>query len=253
MKLPSLPLIPFCSVVLFLGFTSVLAPQALAKPPAKSTVQQADESAPKLGPDGQPQPDFLAKHEQFVALAKAGTAKCVFLGDSITAGWGANQPIWDKTFGSYAPVNFGIGGDRTQHVLWRIENGELDGIKPKALVLMIGTNNSSSDKPEETARGVRKIVQTILKKTPSTKVLLLAIFPRGEKATPPRETNQKVNKIISRMADNRTVFFLDIGEKFLQPDGSISKEIMPDLLHLTPAGYQIWADAIAPKLAELMK
>ncbi len=231
-----------------------------AAPAVKLPPQAPDVAAPKLGPDGQPQAGFIKSHESFVATSKKGEAQLLFLGDSITAGWGGNgKEVWAKAFTQYKPANFGIGGDRTQHVLWRIENGELEGIKPKAAVLMIGTNNSGSDPAEGIAKGVTKIVETIRAKSPKTKVLLLAVFPRGEKPSTPEKPNagrdklKQVNAIIAKLADNKNVFFLDIGAKFMEPDGSLTKEIMPDFLHLSPKGYEIWADAISPKLAELMK
>ena len=228
-------------------------------PPATPAVvmppQPPDVPAEKYGKDGKINPGFIASHEKFVSIAKEGKAQLVFLGDSITAGWGGKKEIWDKAFGAYLPANFGIGGDRTQHVLWRILNGELEVIKPKAVVLMIGTNNSSSDSAEGIAKGVTVIVETIRAKQPQAKILLLAVFPRGEKASPNpgRDKLKVVNSIIAKLDDGKNVFFLDIGDKFLQPDGSLTKEIMPDFLHLSAAGYQIWADAIGPKLAELMK
>ena len=235
------------------------APAPAPKPAAPKVVlppQPPDVAAPKMGPDGKPQEGFMGLHDRFVKLAKEGTAGLVFLGDSITAGWGGNgKDVWAKAFADYKPLNFGIGGDRTQHVLWRIQNGELDGIKPKAAVVMIGTNNSGSDPAEGIAKGVTRIIETIRAKQPQAKILLLAVFPRGEKASPnpSRDKLKQVNEIIAKLDDGKNVFFLDIGAKFMQPDGSLTKEIMPDFLHLSPAGYQIWADAIGPKLAELMK
>ena len=222
--------------------------------------QPPDVPAEKYGKDGKINPGFMAAHEKFVAQAKEGKAQLVFLGDSITAGWAGNgKDVWAKAFSQYTPVNFGIGGDRTQHVLWRILNGELETIKPKAVVLMIGTNNTGSDPAEGIAKGVTKIVETIREKQPQAKILLLAVFPRGEKpstaekANPGRDKLAKVNEIIAKLDDGKNIFFMDIGSKFTQPDGTLTKEIMPDFLHLSPAGYQIWADAISPKLAELMK
>lgn len=237
---------------------AIAAAQAQTKPAApavKLPPQAPDVAAEKFGPDGKVNAGFIASHERFVKIAQEGTAQLVFLGDSITAGWNGKKEIWDKAFGAYKPANFGIGGDRTQHVLWRITHGELDGIKPKAVVLMIGTNNSGSDPAEGIAKGVTAIVETIRAKQPQSKILLLAVFPRGEKPSPNpgREKLAKVNEIIAKLDDGKNIHFLDIGAKFLQPDGSISKEIMPDFLHLSAAGYQIWADAISPKLAELMK
>lgn len=237
---------------------AIAAAQAQTKPAApavKLPPQAPDVAAEKFGPDGKVNAGFIASHERFVKIAQEGTAQLVFLGDSITAGWNGKKEIWDKAFGAYKPANFGIGGDRTQHVLWRITHGELDGIKPKAVVLMIGTNNSGSDPAEGIAKGVTAIVETIRAKQPQAKILLLAVFPRGEKPSPNpgREKLAKVNEIIAKLDDGKNIHFLDIGAKFLQPDRSISKEIMPDFLHLSAAGYQIWADAISPKLAELMK
>jgi lysophospholipase L1-like esterase len=232
------------------------APPASKKPAAPAVMlppQPPDVAAPKLGKDGKPNEGFLKSHESFVAIAKKGDTDLLFLGDSITAGWARQQAIWDKAFGSHKPANFGIGGDRTQHLLWRIQNGELDGITPKVAVLMIGTNNSASDPADGIARGVTKIVETIRTKSPKTKVLLLAIFPRGEMPNPQREKLDQVNSTISKLDDGKNVFFLDIGAKFLQPDGTLTKEIMPDFLHLSAKGYQIWADAITPKLTQLLK
>lgn len=231
------------------------APAKPAAPAAKLPPQAPDVAAPKLGPDGQINKGFEESHKKFNQIAQEGKAQLVFLGDSITAGWARQPEIWNKAFGDYQPANFGIGGDRTQHVLWRITNGELEGIKPKAVVLMIGTNNSASDPAEGIASGITKIVQTIRQKQPQAKILLLAVFPRGEKAenNAQRDKLKKVNATISKLDDGQHIFYLDIGDKFLESDGSLSKEIMPDYLHLSAKGYQIWADAISPKLAELMK
>ena len=247
---------------LALLFISAVA-QAETKPAAPATPavalppQAPDVAAIKLGPDGQPKAGFLPSHEKFLKIAQEGNTDLLFLGDSITAGWGGQKTIWEKAFGAYKPANFGIGGDRTQHVLWRIENGELETIKPKAVVLMIGTNNVGADSAEAIAKGVTAIVKTIRAKQPQAKILLLAVFPRGDKPTgklgAPNEKLKEVNKIIAKLDDGKNIYFLDIGSKFPQPEGALVKEVMPDFLHLSSAGYQIWADAITPKLAELMK
>jgi lysophospholipase L1-like esterase len=233
------------------------APAKPAAPAVKLPPQAPDVAAQKFGPDGKVNPGFAASHERFVKIAQEGKAQLVFLGDSITAGWGSKKDIWDKAFGQYTPANFGIGGDRTQHVLWRIQNGELDGIKPKAAVLMIGTNNVATDTAEGIAKGVTAIVETIRAKQPQAKILLLAVFPRGDRPTgklgAANEKLKQVNAIIAKLDDGKNIHFLDIGSKFPQPDGALTKEVMPDFLHLSAAGYQIWADAISPKLAELMK
>jgi len=233
------------------------APKKVAAQAVKLPAQPADVAAPKLAPDGKPQGAFLKSHESFVAIAKKGEAQVVFLGDSITAGWARQPAIFDKEFGQYKAANFGIGGDRTQHVLWRVENGEFEGIKPKAVVLMIGTNNSGTaeNSPEQIAAGIRNIIAAIHKRSPDTKVLLLAIFPRGatEANNPGRAKNKAVNAIIAKFDDGQKVHFLDIGAKFLTADGTLEKAIMPDLLHLNAVSYQIWADAIREKLAALAK
>jgi lysophospholipase L1-like esterase len=185
--------------------------------------------------------------------------KLLFIGDSITDAWSggekdAGREQWEKRFARRGAVNLGISGDRTQHVLWRLENGNLEGLKPKAAVLMIGTNNSNGKdhSAEEIADGIKAIVAKLRKELPETKILLLAIFPRGAKPNPQREKNAQASKLASEVADGKMVHYLDIGEKFLADDGTLTKEIMPDLLHLSPKGYEIWADAIEPKVAELM-
>lgn len=238
------------------------APLAPAKPaatPFPLPLQPPDIAAPKMdAKTGERQATFMAAHERFLAIAKEGKAQVVFLGDSITAGWaGAGKEVWAKAFGSYQPANFGIGGDRTQHVLWRITNGELDGLKPKAAVIMIGTNNVATSPAEDIAKGVTKIVETVRAKLPTTKILLLAVFPRGEKPDGKlgafNEKIKQVNATIAKLDDKKNIHFLDIGPKFTQGKDTLDKAIMPDFLHLSPAGYQIWADAISPKLAELAK
>lgn len=199
--------------------------------------------------------NWVKRHEGFVNIAKKGGVDVLFLGDSITDGWRgkAGKETWDKNFAPLNSANFGIGGDRTQHVLWRIQNGELDGITPKVAVLMIGTNNTGADNAAQIADGISVIVKTIHEKSPKTKVLLLAVFPRAAKAdAPPRVRIGEINKIISKLDNGKTVRYLDIGPKFLQEDGTLTKEIMPDLLHLSPRGYEIWADAMTPTLKEML-
>lgn len=236
------------------------APKKAAVVAVKQPVQPADVAAPKLDPKtGEIQGGFAKSHESFVATAKKGEAQVVFLGDSITAGWNGQPVLFAKEYSQYKAANFGIGGDRVQHVLWRVENGEFEGLKPKAVVLMIGTNNAgvAENTPEQVANGIKKIIEAIHKRTPETKVLLLAIFPRGEKedpqTNPGRAKNQAVNAIIAKLDDGKKVHYFDIGQKFLQADGTLTVEIMKDRLHLTAAGYQIEADAIREKLASLVK
>ena len=193
------------------------APKKAAAPAIKLPAQQPDVAAPKFdGKTGEIQTGFAKAHESFVAIAKKGEAQVVFLGDSITAGWGGQKALFDKEYAQYKAANFGIGGDRTQHVLWRVENGEFDGIKPKAVVLMIGTNNAgvAENSPEQIAAGIKNIIDAIHKRSPETKVLLLAIFPRGEKedpkTNPGRAKNQAVNAIIAKLDDGKKVHFFEV-------------------------------------------
>ena len=204
----------------------------------------------------------MKKHESFLEQAKRGNARVLFLGDSITDAWGGEghapksrgTKVYAKAFGPLDTVNFGIGGDRTQHVLWRLQNGELGGsFQPKVVMLMIGTNNLGSNSVEQIAAGVKLIVQEIHSRAPKSKVLLLAVFPRGEKPNPNREKIKKVNELISKLDDGgKTVKYLDIGDKFLQPDGTLPRSVMPDGLHPNEKGYEIWAEAVKPAIVQLL-
>jgi lysophospholipase L1-like esterase len=194
---------------------------------------------------------WMDLHRRFAERAKQGNVDLLFLGDSITAGWHGNE-VWKRFYGPRNAANFGIGGDRTQHVLWRIQNGELEGIEPKVVVLMIGTNNASSGTAEEIAQGVTAIVETLRHRLPRAKILLLGVFPRGEKPNSTREKLAAVNAQIARLDDGSHVRFLDIGKAFLSQDGSISRDIMPDYLHLNRRGYRIWADAMEPMLWSML-
>jgi N-acetylglucosamine-6-sulfatase len=169
--------------------------------------------------------------------------------------------MWEQHFAPMKAANFGIGGDRTEHVLWRLANGNFDGLKPKLVVLMIGTNNTGHQGREgyacsaqQTADGVKEILAVLEKKAPQAKVLLLGIFPRGADAMDKfRIQNEATNAIIKGYADGKRVFWKDLGPVFLAKDGTLSKDIMPDLLHLNETGYQMWAEAILPDVMALMK
>src|SRR6185295_1316527 len=165
------------------------------------------------------------RHEEFLKVAKAGGVDLLFVGDSITDGWrGGGKAIWDKNFGAYKPANFGISGDRTEHVIWRMRNGELDGIAPKLVVIMIGTNNGGDSAPD-VAAGIKTIIMDIHERVPKAKFLLLAIFPRGEKASDgARVKNEEVNKLIAKYPGDLSlgrVSYLDINTKFLTADGTL--------------------------------
>jgi len=194
------------------------------------------------------------RHESMNARVKQGKVDLLLIGDSITHGWeGGGKEVWAKYYAPRNAVNLGIGGDRTQHVLWRLDHGNIDGISPKLAVLMIGTNNSGDNTSEEIAQGIEAIVKKLRAKLPETKVLILAIFPRGpNKDDPRRKVNEGANQIVKKLADEKMVFYLDIGGSFLNDDGTLSRKVMPDLLHLTPASYKTWAEAIEPTVSKLM-
>jgi lysophospholipase L1-like esterase len=251
-------------------------------------------AAKKLNRDIPRHQDFLKRIEQ-----SNGAGDVIFLGDSITHGW-EGQKAWQEHFGSFKPVNLGIGGDQTGHVLWRITDGhELDNLKPKAAVIMIGTNNIGGHTAGQIAGGIKAIVEELKKQKPDLKILVLGVFPRGgsgdaersleqitegikpineelqkekpdvkrlnallkrleqQKGTiPAAKVNKKVgeiNAIISKLDDGKTVFYKDIGKEFLDENGGLSGEIMPDYLHLSAKGYDIWGKAIKGDIEKLVK
>jgi lysophospholipase L1-like esterase len=178
-----------------------------------------------------------------------------FIGDSITQGWeGAGKNVWQEFYGHRKVINMGVSGDRTQHVLWRFEQGQLDGVKAKAAVVMIGTNNSNKDDNSEAdiLEGVTAIVNQIRQRQPDTKILLFAIFPRGQTFSAQRGKILQVNEALARLGDGKNIFFIDIGPQLIQDNGSIAKDMMRDYLHPGEAGYRVWANAMEPKLRELL-
>jgi beta-glucosidase len=183
-----------------------------------------------------------------------------FIGDSITQGWeGAGRNVWQEFYGQRKVINMGVSGDRTQHVLWRFEQGQLDGIKAKAAVVMIGTNNSNNNRAgvednseADILEGVTAIVQQIRTRQPDTKIILLGIFPRGKNFSPQRGKILQVNQALAKLDDGKNIFYIDFGSQLIESDGSISKSMMSDYLHPGEAGYRIWANAIEPKLKELL-
>ena len=205
---------------------------------------------------------WLPRHQQKLADAKAifekgGKIDLLFIGDSITQAWEKEgAEVWKKY---YAPRNgfaIGFGGDRTENVLWRLDHDAVKGMNPKVTVLMIGTNNAGHrrENPQTTAAGIKKILEKLKQDLPGTKILLLAIFPRDEKPDGElRLINEEVNKIIQTYADNKRVYFVNINQAFLTPDGILTKEVMPDLLHPHEYGYELWAKALEPHLQLLLK
>jgi lysophospholipase L1-like esterase len=223
-------------------------------------------AAPRVNPAIIPVPrgDERSKARTEVVLQRAkdnqGPCDIAFIGDSITQGWeGAGKNVWAKFYGNRKCLNFGVGGDRTEHVLWRFEHGQLDGVKPKAAVLMIGTNNSNKNKDGteaysegEILEGVQAIVKQIRERLPDTKLIVLGIFPRSKTFSTQRGKVLQVNQALEKLADDKNIFYIDFGSKLIESDGSISVEMMKDALHPGEKGYQIWAESIEPKLKELL-
>lgn len=267
---------------------------SLAAPAAGQQPDADNPAVRKLNRDIPRHREFLKRIEQ-----TGGAGDVVFLGDSITHGW-EGQKAWQEYFGSFNPVNLGIGGDQTGHVLWRITDGhELDALKPKAAVLMIGTNNTGGHSAEQIAGGIKAVVEELKRQKPDIKVLVLGVFPRGNPADADRSLDQiaagikpiseelgkdrpdvdrlnallkglerqrgtipaaklnkkigEINALIARLDDGRTVFFKDIGKEFLDADGGLSGEIMPDYLHLSAKGYDLWGRAIRGDVEKLVK
>lgn len=198
---------------------------------------------------------WMNRFNEKCALAKAKKWNFVFLGDSIVHGWeGAGKKEWKELIGPYQVFNAGYGADRTEHVLWRLDHGELDGINPKLIFVMIGTNNTGhnnavQERPEDTAAGIRAILDRLEKIAPNAKIVLHPIFPRGE--TPKdglRIRNEKVNALIRGFVNGRNILWLDFNDRFLTKEGTLTREIMGDLLHPTPKGYVIWFNAVKPLL-----
>lgn len=196
------------------------------------------------------------RHQTCREITQKGGIDLVFLGDSITQGWeGAGKAAWSEHFAPLKAGNFGFSGDRTEHVLWRLEHGEIMGLDPKLIVIMIGTNNvgHGSSTPAQAADGVRAIVGKLRSGLPKAKILLLGIFPRGEKPDDGlRKAVTDATSGFKSVADGKAVRFLDIGDRFVRADGTLRMDIMPDALHLNEQGYEIWADAIAPTVKAMM-
>lgn len=204
---------------------------------------------------------WLPRHRQKLDEAQqmvraARSPQLVFIGDSITQGWEKEgAPIWQTHYARYDALDLGFGGDRTENVLWRLQNGAVDGLVPKVAVLMIGTNNTGlrGDFPASTVAGIRRNLDELRQRLPRTRILLVAIFPRdATPESPLRRINESINAQLPSLADGNRILFLDVNRAFLTPDGTLSKTIMPDLLHPNEAGYAIWAKAMQPELDRLM-
>jgi len=196
------------------------------------------------------------RHKKALQRVRKGNVDLVMMGDSITHAWETQgKEVWKTYYKAYHAVNLGFGGDQTEQVLWRIQHGEVGHISPKVLVLLVGTCNTTKKRPvNETVAGIREIVQELEKRLPQTRILLLAIFPRGRTAKNHfREVNDEINRRIATFADQKQIFFLDLSLRFLNKQKLLPKQVMPDFLHPNATGYKIWAEAMAPTLNHLMK
>jgi lysophospholipase L1-like esterase len=212
---------------------------------------------PPLGPATEPRSRDDARHQSFLEVARAGNIDVLFVGDSITDWWRQEQrglAVWNEYFAPLRAANFGIAGDTTQGVLWRMQNGELDGFQARLIVLMLGTNNINRNANADIAQGNRAIVDEFRRRQPGAKVLILGVFPRGAAPDNPfRAAIKEINAQLAAIADNSRVFYMDIGDAFLAPDGTLPVDVMPDGLHPNTKGYQIWADAIVGRVRELLR
>jgi lysophospholipase L1-like esterase len=221
-------------------------PLMLLQPPRLNVAATFTQTNQRMGP----------RHEGFIATAKQGNIDLLLHGDSITDWWlqEANKPVFDKYFGNIRTANFAVAGDTTQGVLWGLRNGEGQGFQPKAVMLMIGTNNTGGFTAPEIAEGVGAVILELRKNFPDAKILLLAIFPRATPGDPVRDKITDVNRIIAKLDDQRHVFYLDIGRKFLDDKGVfLPDSFRQDNLHPQAKGYDIWGEAVSAKLAELMR
>jgi len=262
------------SVYLNAALVLLLSPALLlAQAPAPNGAPAAGGPPAGAGKRGAPTPANVAfhnerndaRHQGFVDIAKKGNIDLLFVGDSITdwfywplrGGEATGGKVWEANFAPLKAANFAIAGDTTQGVLWRMQNGELEGFKAKLIVLMLGTNNTAANPVGQIIEGDRLIVEEFKKQQPQAKVLVLGVFPRNNARSPEQTavlnaTIKAVNTGLAQLADNKQVFYMDIGDKFLV-NGVVPADIMADGLHPTAKGYQIWADATLPTVKNLMK
>jgi lysophospholipase L1-like esterase len=228
--------------------TAAANPPAAAKPTPKP--RKAEDAS-------KPASVNAGRQKAFLERAKDKGIQLVFLGDSITDFWqNRGKAVWEQYYAKYDAANFGVSGEHTEHTLGHIAGGILDGLRPRVVVIMIGTNNIghiADEKPEWTAAGIREIVNTVHVKLADTKVLLLGVFPREGKDSRHRKQIEEINAIISKLDDGKKTRYLDLTSKFTDAGGNIPKNIMPDGLHPNAEGYKIWAEAMHPLLTEMLK
>jgi beta-glucosidase len=226
--------------------------------PVSSKQESQQKSVPlSLKPEPRPDDWWTKRHaEKKAAIAATPNTDVMLLGDSITHSWENNEDVWNEVLGGMSFFNLGFSGDRTEHVIWRLQNGAVDGLHPRVVMLMIGTNNTGHrvDSPADIAAGIEGVIKELRKRLPDSKILLLGIFPRGKTADArDRINNIETNKLISTFADNKSVYYLDIGKAFFSENGELTNGVGDDFLHLNAAGYRIWAMQVKPKLDELLK
>ena len=254
------------------GFKFTPTPKASSTPAATPMPVATSAPTPAAAPAAANAPAAPASHDNraiipvkhqggrtdsVITRAKAapGNYDIEFIGDSLTQGWeGGGKNVWQEFYGKRKVINMGVSGDRTEHVLWRFEQGQLDGIKAKVAIVMIGTNNSNNKdfSDNDILEGVVAIVNQIRTRQPDTKILLLGIFPRGNTFSPQRGRLLEINQVLAKLEDGKNIFYLDFGSQYVLNDGSIDKATMPDALHPNEAGYKIWANAMEPKLKQLL-
>jgi lysophospholipase L1-like esterase len=202
-----------------------------------------------------PVPHDLQAHERLLRVARHGKGGIVFLGDSLTSRWATDgRPTWDRLFAPLGAVNFGVGEDRVENVLWRVRHGELDGLQPRAVVLLIGTNNLGRNTPAQVAEGAALLLQEVRQRQPQAIVLFLGLLRRaGPADSPMRQQIREVNRRYAGLADGEAVRFVDMGGVLLEPDGSLSADVAPDELHLSAEGYRRLGEPLHRALTPLLK
>lgn len=214
-----------------------------------------------LHPVARDDANFQAVHAHSLRLTAADARDVLFLGDSLTQRWSEAPDLWQTYFGALSTANLGVGGDRVEHVLWRVERGALDRVRPRVLVLLIGTNNTGEHTAPELHTGIAHLLGRIRQRLPDTHVILVGLLPRGARldsqgrfdpGTARQQVITELNATLPALADGRTVHWLSFGERYLAADGTIRTDLMPDRLHLSPEGYRVWAEALQPVLRRLL-
>lgn len=245
--------------ILFTMLVQAAPAPAPAQAPASSAPSGSDEVVLPACMVPVPRPNGAdGRQEEVLRRVREAKApvRVVFVGDSITQGWeDAGAAAWARDFEPMGALQIGVGGDRTEHVLWRLEKAPLTPLDPEVIVLMIGTNNASTgrDSGELVVRAVRAVVDTLLQQCPRARVIVLDIPPRGQRMNPLRGLVLQVNQALSQVPWNERVSFLRVGDEFVRGDGSLDEAAMPDFLHFSPSGYERWARSIRPAVSSALQ